>query len=227
MPPILSELTLNYSQAEVELDGFKKWIAENARFKERAVVQELKKYNNLCLLMSFLGTAGQPNLFKHEFELQGVFRADYVAGSRHTRHFTFVEFEGGEENSLFGPGGTRQMRDWGRQVQHALGQIVDWSWALNDAQRSRTLQNAIGFPEFGTTYVVVCGLDNSMDEAERSRLAWLNDHCTVSDAEVLFMTFDDLALHFEGQLDVYRAAREEARREFSETAGDKSDSESG
>ena len=84
-----------------------------------------------------MGTTGQPNLFKHEFELQGVFRADYLAGSRHRRHFTFVEFEGGEEHSLFGSGSTNQMRDWGRQIQHALGQIVDWSWALNDAQRSR------------------------------------------------------------------------------------------
>ncbi|MFZ1110175.1 MAG: Shedu anti-phage system protein SduA domain-containing protein [Rhodomicrobium sp.] len=225
MPSIFSELCLNYSQAEAELDQFRKWVAENARFKERAVVRELKKYDHLCLLMSFLGTTGQPNLFKHEFELQGVFRADYVAGSRHTRHFTLVEFEGGEENSLFGPGSTNQMRDWARQVQHALGQIVDWSWALNDAHHSKLLQNAIGFPEFGKTYVVVCGLDTTMDDAERSRLAWLNDHCTVSDTEVLFMTFDDLVLHFEGQLDVYRAAREEARRELSGANNDKSDRE--
>ncbi len=217
MPSILSDVPLNYSQAEADLDQFRNWIGKNRPFKERAVVQELKKYEHLCLLMSFLGTQGRPHLFKHEFEIQGVFRADYIAGSSHTRHFTLVEFEGGEENSLFGPGSTNQMRDWGRQVHHALGQIVDWSWALNDAQHNRTLHNAIGFAEFSRTYVVVCGLDQMMDETEKSRLAWLSDHCTVSDAKVLFVTFDDLVLHFEGQLDVYRAAREEARRELSET----------
>ena len=170
-------------------------------------MRELKRHTHLCLLMSFLGTHGRPDLHKHEFEIQGMFRADYVAGSSTTRHFTLVEFEGGQTNSLFGPGGTNQMRDWGNQVRHALGQAVDWSWALNDAQHSKTLQNAIGFPEFGKTYVVVCGRNQTMDATEMSRLSWLSDHCTVSDSKALFMTYDDLILHFEAELDVYRAAR--------------------
>jgi hypothetical protein len=213
VPPILSDKPLNYAQAEADLDKFKAWIAKNKTFQERAVVRELKKYDHLCLLMSFLGTRARPDLFKHEFEIQGVFRSDYIAGSRTTRHFTFVEFEGGEEHSLFGPRSTNQMRDWGDQVQHALGQVVDWSWALNDAQHSKILQNAMGFTEFSRTYVVVCGRDHTMDATETSRLAWLNGHCTVTDTEVLFITFDDMVLYFDGELDVYRAAREEARGE--------------
>jgi hypothetical protein len=211
MPSILSALALNYAQAELELDGFKRWIGSNSRFKEQELVRELKQYDHLCLLISFLGTPGKPDLFKHEFEIQGVFRADYVVGSQATRHFTLVEFEGGEDHSLFGPGGTKQLRNWGGQVQHALGQIVDWSWALNDAQHSKVLQNAIGFPEFSRTYVVICGLNQTMDTTETSRLRWLNDHCKVTDTDVLFMTFDDLVLHFDGVLDIYREAREEAR----------------
>lgn len=166
--------------------------------------------------MSFLGTHGKPDLFKHEFEVQGVFRADYVAGSRQTRHLTLVEFEGGEDNSLFGPKSTNQMRDWGAQVLHALGQIVDWSWALNDAQHSKVLRNAIGMPEFSRTYVVVCGLNRTMDSTESARLMWLNDHCKVTDTRVLFMTFDDLILHFEGQIEIYRAARDDARGQSAE-----------
>jgi hypothetical protein len=220
VPSILSDVPLNYSQAETDLDSFKRWFTRNQRFGERDVVRELKKYDNLCLLMSFLGTRGKPDLFKREFEIQGVFRADYVAGSSSTRHFTLVEFEGGEENSLFGPGSTNQMREWGHQVQHVLGQIVDWSWAINDAQHSKILRNAIGFAEFGRTYVVVCDLNQTMDPTEYSRLGWLNDHCKVTDTEVLFMTFDDLVLHFEGELDVYRAAREEARGELAATKND-------
>jgi hypothetical protein len=217
LPAILSSLPLNYSQAEADLDSFKSWITSRSRFKERDVIRELKKYNHLCLLLSFLGTRGKPDLFKHEFEIQGVFRADYIAGSQTTRHFTLVEFEGGEENSLFGPGSTNQMRDWGDQVQHALGQIVDWSWALNDAQHNKALQNAIGFQEFGRTYVIVCGRTPTMDPIETSRLNWLNEHCRVTDTRVLLMTFDDLMLHFEAELDIYRAAREEVRESFQGT----------
>lgn len=211
MPSVLKPLTLSYAQAEIEFDTLQAWLSRQARFKEREIVRQLKKLDHLCLLMSFLGTHGKPSLFKHEFEIQGVFRADYIVGSAATRHFTMVEFEGGEENSLFGPTSTNQMRDWGRQVQHALGQIVDWSWALNDNQKSAVLSNALGHTEFSRTYVIVCGAEDTMDATERSRLNWLNDHCRVTDTRVLFMTYDDLLLHFEVELDVYRAAREQAK----------------
>lgn len=210
MPSILKKSTLSYATAEAELQQFKSWLATHNRFTEREVVKKLKTLDNLCLLLSFLGTNGQPNLFKHEFEIQGVFRADYIVGSASSRHFTLVEFEGGEDHSLFGPKQTNQMRDWGNQVQHALGQIVDWSWAINDSQKSIVLINALGYAEFSRTYVVVCGVEGSMDATERSRLNWLSDHCKVTDTRVLFMTYDDLVLHFEGHLDIYREALAQA-----------------
>ena len=37
---------ITVKEAEADLDKFKKWITENSRFKERAVVKELKRYNN-------------------------------------------------------------------------------------------------------------------------------------------------------------------------------------
>ena len=49
-----------------------------------------------------------------------------------------------------------------------------------------------------------------MDATERSRLDWLGAHCKVTDTRVQFMTYDDLVLHFEGALDVYRDARAQA-----------------
>ena len=184
MTSILKDLALSYAKAEKELLLLRDWLSKHQTFKEREVVRELKKHDHLCLLISFLGSTGTPSLLKHEFEIQGVFRADLIAGSKATRHFTLLEFEGGEPNSLFGPSSTNQMRDWGTQVHHALGQIVDWSWALNDAQKSTVLANAIGYAEFSRTYVVVCGLDALMDSTEKSRLDWLNDHCKITDTDV-------------------------------------------
>jgi hypothetical protein len=210
MPSVLTRLSLAYAEAEPQLLAFRTWLQSKDYFKERDVVAQLKAHPHLCLLTSRLGTTANPDLFKHEFEIQGLFRADLVAGSSATQHFTFVEFEGAEKHSLFGPKTTNQMRDWGAQLQHALGQIVDWSWALNDSQRSAVLTNAMGYLEFKRTYAVICGRDASMDATEKSRLNWLSAHCKVTDTPVVFMTYDDLLLHFDACLTVWRDALAQA-----------------
>jgi Domain of unknown function (DUF4263) len=204
-------MPLAYASAEAELDSFKGWFSDKTAIGERDIVRELKKYDHLSLLMSFLGSHGKPDLLKYEFEISGVFRADLVVGSKQTGHLTLIEFEGGEKHSLFGPRGSRQMRDWGSQLQHGIGQVIDWSRALNDAQHTEHLRNAVGLPAFGKTYVVVCGRDGMMDQTERSRLRWMGDQLLIANSKVLIMTYDDLMSDFEGRLDVYRAAREETR----------------
>jgi hypothetical protein len=70
-----------------------------------------------------------PTVQKFEFEIQGVFRAEFVAGVPANRHFILVEFEGGEANSIFGRGGTNQMRNWSSQIQHGFSRIADLSRA--------------------------------------------------------------------------------------------------
>lgn len=204
MPSVLKDCTLNYGLAEVEFEELHAWFLGRTEFLEREFVAELKKYRHLSLMTSLLGEARHPDHFKHEFEIQGVFRADLVAGNSKARSYTFIEFEGGEENSLFGPRSTNQMRHWGAQLQNGIGQIIDWSWALNDAQSSSVFENNIGARHFKKTFVLVCGLNRYLDRAEESRLAWLNNSLLLSGSRALFMTYDDLMDHFSGILDVYR-----------------------
>jgi Domain of unknown function (DUF4263) len=204
--PVLDAVTIDFDRTEEELDYFKNWFQQHPRFTERQVVNELRRYNNLCPLIGYLGTPhATPDLHKHEFEIQGVFRADYVVGNSKNRHFVLVEFEGGTENSIFGPGHTNQMRNWGTQLQRGFSQIADWSWAKNDTQQTTIYKNAFGCDYMTETYVLVCGRDDSMNNTERSRLSWRHNQTIISGAKVLFMTYDDLLNHFDGFLDILRS----------------------
>lgn len=150
-----------------------------------------------------------PSFQKFELEIQGVFRADYVA--RHERHLVLIEFEGAEAHSIFGPGGTNQMRHWGRQIQHGFSQIADWSWAKNESQQSRIFQSALGTEDFTETYVLICGRDGSLVDHERSRLLWRHGKTSIANCRILFQTYDDLAQHFESILDFVRSYAPQSR----------------
>jgi hypothetical protein len=204
MPSVLKDCTLSNRLAEAEFEELSSWFSGRDEFTESEFVLELKKYSHLALMTSLLGETRHPDQFKHEFEIQGVFRADLVAGSSKAKSFTFVEFEGGQKNSLFGPKRTNQMRGWGAQLQNGIGQIIDWSWALNDAQSSSVFENNIGARHFKKTFVLVCGLNRYIDKIEESRLAWLNNNFLLSGSRALFMTYDDLMDQFSAHLDIFR-----------------------
>ena len=204
---LLQPMTIDYSKADDELRLFKTWFAAQTFFAESAVIQQLRCHSNLCPLLAFLGGVVKPDVHKHEFEIQGVFRADYVVGDAVAKKFVLVEFEGGDRHSIFGPKSTNQMRHWGNDLQRGFSQISDWSWAKNDNQHTRTFQNAFGCDQMQETYLLVCGKDESLSDAEKSRLLWRHDKTIISGSKILFMTYDDLVLHFEAMLDIYRSMR--------------------
>jgi hypothetical protein len=96
------------------------------------------------------------------------------------------------------------MRNWGAQLQNGIGQIIDWSWALNDAQSSSVFENNIGAKNFKKTFVLVCGLNRYVDRTEESRLDWLNNNFLLSGSRALFMAYDDLMDQFSARLDINR-----------------------
>jgi hypothetical protein len=121
---IFQTLDLNYGQAEKELAELRTFMEDNATFPEAEIVKKFKeRLHASCLMGSLIAGAPRPDLYKFEFPLLGTFRADLVVGSSQSRRFVFVEFEGGEAISLFGPGGTAQMRDWSKQLEHGFGQL--------------------------------------------------------------------------------------------------------
>lgn len=205
---LFAPIRLDVRAAEQEFGEFKSWIAANNRFSETAVIKELKDRRHLSCLIGYLESGiGKPNVYKYEFAIQGVFRADLVVGNSDLRKFVLVEFEGAEENSIFGPNKTNQMRDWSKQLQRGFSQIVDWSWAKNDNQHTEVFKNAFGCERMTELYVLVCGRANSMDRAETSRLQWRSDKTIIGGAKVLCMTYDDLVSFFDGTLEMARLLR--------------------
>jgi hypothetical protein len=195
----------NLSAAESELADFRTWLATTPYSREKEIVAKLKSLSALCPLIGMYDGSKYPTDQKFEFEIQGVFCADFIAGNAATRHFVLVEFEGAEKNSIFGPTRTNQMRNWGSQIQHGFGQIADWSWAKNESQHSRIFQSALGVDESSESYVLICGRQSSFIDHERSRLFWRHRMTSIANCRILFQTYDDLVEHFESTLDFVRS----------------------
>jgi Domain of unknown function (DUF4263) len=207
MPILEPAPSFNLKAAENELGQFRTWLKDNADATERVAVTQLKSLPALCPLLGMYDGRKYPTVQKWEFEIQGVFRADFVAGNPARKEFVLVEFEGAKEHSIFGPSGTNQMRNWGSQVQHGFSQIADWSWAKNESQHSGIFQSALGADDSTESYVLVCGRDSSLMGHERSRLLWRHSKTAIAGCRVLFQTYDDLAEHFESCLDFVRSMR--------------------
>src|SRR5262245_24005898 len=127
---LFQKFDLNYGQAQREVAELVVFLRDNHLFSETKIVQELKKRLHApCIIGCLIAGAKKPDLYKFEITILGTFTADLVIGASNTRRFVFVEFEGGGANSLFGPGGTAQMRDWSHEFEHGFGQLLDWAWA--------------------------------------------------------------------------------------------------
>lgn len=207
---LLIETRLDFARAEKELDEYKAWLDRNAEFPESRVVAELKARKDFCLLIQLAAGKGQPDRYKHEFTLQGAFRADLVVGSSKAKHFVLVEFEGGSPNSIFNrKKGSAQLRDWGGELQHAFSQVSDWSWAKNDNQHSTLYKNAFGSDHVSETYLIVCGRSSFLGPTDSSRLHWRSEKTTIAACPIRFWTYDDLYTETFAALDVWRAIRAE------------------
>ncbi|HET8997717.1 MAG TPA: Shedu anti-phage system protein SduA domain-containing protein, partial [Acetobacteraceae bacterium] len=158
------------SQAESQLLQFRAWLNETPYAIEQVATKRLRSLPALCPLLGMYDGRKYPTVQKWEFEIQGVFRADFIAGNPARKEFVLVEFEGAEQHSIFGPSGTNQMRNWGDQIEHGFSQIADWTWAKNESQHSRIFQAALGADESVESYVLICGRDSSLIDHERSRL---------------------------------------------------------
>ena len=207
MPVLQPVPNFDLAAAEAQLLVYRTWLKDHPYAIEKRVLETIRSLPALCPLIGMYDGRKYPVSQKWEFQIQGIVRADFVAGNSLTGEFVFVEFEGAEAHSIFGPSGTNQMRNWGNQIQHGFSQIADWSWAKNESQHSRIYQSTLGAAESTESYVLVCGRDSSFIDHERSRLFWRHTKTAMAGCRVLFQTYDDLAEHFESVLIFARSMR--------------------
>ncbi len=113
-------------QANDELESFKAWLSLRPYFGEREAVVEIRTRPQMACLLAYTITMPAPDLYKFEFTIKGLFRADLVVGNNKSRKFVLVEFEDGNHDSLF-RGGRSQYRHWSPRLEHGFGQIIDWA----------------------------------------------------------------------------------------------------
>jgi hypothetical protein len=189
---LLQPHRLNLAAARRELSRLSKFLKTHEFFPERDAVRLLKQSPNLTVLVGTLGRGMiLADAFKYEFRIQGVVSADLVLRSKARDRVVFVEFEGGKLGSIFARRSTNQLRQWSREIEHATGQIIDWSWALSDAARSTVLANNLGVGTLDIQYLVVCGRDAALDsEMLRQRFAYRHSKLNIAGNSVVFLTYD-------------------------------------
>jgi len=204
----LQRIDLDFSKAETEFVEFRKFLQNNATFSERDVVAQLKKRQHLsCLIGSMPAGVKRADVYKFEFQIQGVFRADLVVGNLQQKTFVFVEFEPGQDTSLFGRHQTNQMRDWSRQLEHGFGQLVDWAWAIQDTSHTTIFKNSFGCDDLSAFYLLVCGREAAMNSTEKKRLFWRGQNIFLNGKIAACVTYDGLLLMFETTLEAIKSYR--------------------
>ncbi len=191
---LLTEHALDLSAARVEVRGLREFLARNAFFPERKAVAEFRKSPNATVLIGALARGMVvADAFKYEFKIHGVVAADLVLRSRNKSTLVFVEFEGGNPDSVFAKRSTNQMRHWSREIEHATGQIVDWSWIIADSANSTVLRSNLGADTYDIQFLVVCGRDQSLgNDLLGRRFAFRRSRLNVAGSSIVFVTYDGL-----------------------------------
>lgn len=209
--PQLQRINLDFNAAENELAEFKKFLDDNPEFSETAVVSLLKtKLNLCCLLASMIAGVPKADVYKFEFQIQGVFWADLVVGHLQKQRFVLVEFEDGKTNSLFGPKETNQMRDWSSRFEHGFGQLVDWAWASADVGNTRVFQNAFECTDVYPIFVLICGRDAFMNVTERQRFNWRTENVGLGGAKATCLTYDGLFQFLQATIEAIKSYHQHA-----------------
>ncbi len=186
----LASIAFDATTADAELSSFKAWVSPRNYFSETDVVKEIKARPQMACLLAFTILMPSPDLHKFEFNIQGLFRADFVVGNNAARKFVLVEFENGQNDSLF-KGGTSNYRYWSSRLEHGFGQIIDWAWVKHiypmDPIFKRSFQGRI----VDSCYVVVCGRSPDAGSLEESRFDFRRS-IKMNGIDFQLYTYDDM-----------------------------------
>ena len=178
-------------QAAAELDSFKSWLFVRAHFSEKEVVAEIALRRHMACLLGFTILMPSPDMIKFEFQVKGLFRVDLVIGNDKSRKFVLVEFEDGNENSLF-KGGTNNYRYWSPRLEHGFGQVLDWGWAKHTHPGDLAFTNSFGGRVLDDCYVVVCGRNPKPGSLEEERFDFRRTRLSLSGVPLQLYTYDNL-----------------------------------
>jgi Domain of unknown function (DUF4263) len=142
-----------------------------------------------------------------EFDIGGNFRADLLLGSKAEGKFCIVEFEPGDEGSLFKKH-KRKNPEWSPRFEHAFSQIVDWFWALEDGENTKDFRATFGDGAVTFASLLVMGRNTDLDDPKRRRLIWRTNKVLIDSNKVTCITFDHLYDALKRKFEFYTDAAE-------------------
>lgn len=187
-----------------ELHAFRELLDNRAELREAADIKPFfDAHRNLSALIGSLWwEIKQFDLLSYQYQLFGDFGCDLVVGDSSRKAFGFVEFEDGAPDSIFRRQGQKAVLEWAPRFEHAVSQIVDWFWKLDDMERTDEYEARFGARHIRYFAVLVVGRDRWLTEArERRRLDWRCERVLVKSRTVQCLTYDQLYRHCSEWLD--------------------------
>lgn len=202
---LFKNIKYDLKAAESELNQFSLWLSTAGFVKEKIILREFKKHKNLPCLIGPTGGISYPNLVKWELGLQGLYKTDLALGNHGLRKFLLIEFEGAEENSLFGKTKTVQNRNWSSQLEHGFGQIIDWACVLSHSKHDALIKSNFGGPVQHCAFLVICGRDKGINgPLEKDRLDYRSSMVRIEGIGSQVLTYDQMVVAMQDNLEAWK-----------------------
>ncbi|MFZ0773134.1 MAG: Shedu immune nuclease family protein [Candidatus Sulfotelmatobacter sp.] len=177
-----------------EWNDFDQLIHANLVLDEnKHILPFFKTRPDLSLLISlYFPRLMRPDVFAHEYQIYGDFRADLVVGDSAAHNYLLVEFENGRPDSIFKKN-SKATPDWAPRFEGAFSQLLDWLWKLDDMRSTADFGHAFGDRQAKFHGLIVIGKGMSLDAREKSRLKWREEKVIVDSNAISFVSFDQLS----------------------------------
>lgn len=180
-----------------QLEEFETLLNTKGELSERNDILPL--FNRSPSLSGLIGMnwpgMSMPNRIAFEFDIFGNYRADLALGlfkeNDKRNAFLFIEFEDARPNSIFRQV-NRSKRDWASRFEHGFSQLIDWSYALDDAEKSDTFEDRFGSRRIRYEMLLVIGRSQYLTPQDLRRIEWRVDNVQVDGHRIYVSTYDDL-----------------------------------
>ncbi|MGA6826672.1 Shedu immune nuclease family protein [Nitrospira sp. NS4] len=179
----------------------KEWNEYSALLASKSVLSErrdilpfFKDRQNLSLLIcSYFPRIKTPDLFAHEYQIDGDFVADLVVGDSSVQHYLLIEFENGAPDSIFKKRASKATPDWASRFEGAHSQLIDWLWKLEDKRSTGDFLNTFGSRQASFQGLIIVGKDMQLLPQEKARLKWRMNRTMIDSNAIACVSFNELS----------------------------------
>lgn len=195
----LNNFVPDISEARKQLQTFGEFLTNHPTFKEQTVLAKLDAWKHLFGFAP--NSLNACDCLKFEFEL-GNFRADAVIGDSVEHRFCFIEFEDALKTSIFTKS-KRSYDTWSKRFEGGFSQLIDWFEHLNYMEHNPLLKDTFGSQTIEIEGILVIGRDAFLDDQNRCRLRWRQNHVLIDSHKIACLTFDQFYRKIDRRINRY------------------------